>query len=78
MLYYDRIDVSVGYDIHKTSISKEWYFPLFVFLKGFKFQLDVCNGCHDVLMMSMSLSNIAILSINGVDCHCIIKGFSKK
>ena len=26
--------------------------------KEFKFQQDVCNRCHDVLMMSMSLSRI--------------------
>ena len=31
--------------------------------KGFKFQPDVCNRCHDVLMMSLDLSNIAILNI---------------
>ena len=36
--------------INKTSESKEydichyWYF----LDKGFKFQPDVCNGCHDV------------------------------
>ena len=29
--------------------------------KGFKFQANVCNGCHDLLMMSMNLSHIAIL-----------------
>ena len=31
--------------------------------KGFKFQQDVCNGCHDLLRMSMNLSNIDILNI---------------
>ena len=40
MLYYDKIDVSEGTDINKTSASKEcdvcryWYFVD----KGFKFQ----------------------------------------
>ena len=29
-----------------------------------KFQPDVCNGCHDVLIMSMNLSKIAILNID--------------
>ena len=34
-------------------------------IKGFKFQPDVCNGCHDELMMFMKLSNITILNIHG-------------
>ena len=42
--------------------------------KGFKFQPNICNVCHDVLMMSMKLSNIAILSINGSDYRCKING----
>ena len=46
MLYYDRIDVSQGTDVDKTSVSKEcvicfyWHY----LNKGFKFQPD---GCHD-------------------------------
>ena len=57
-LYYDRIDVSEGIDINKTSASKEcdicryWCF----LNKGFKFQTYVRNKCHDLLMMSMNLS----------------------
>ena len=61
MLYYDRIDVFEGTDDNKTSQSKECYIcHYWHFLdKDFKFQPNVCNGCHDLLMMSMSLSNIA-------------------
>ena len=44
-----------------------------VFLdKGFKFQLDHSNGCHNVLMMSMNLSDIAVLNIHRTDYCCII------
>ena len=43
---------------------------------GFKFQPDVCSTCHDLLMMSMNLSDIAILSIKGADYCCIISGIS--
>ena len=79
MLYFDRIDVSEGIDTNKASASKEcgichyWYF----LDKGFKFPLDVCNGCHDVLMMSMSLRDIAVLNINGADYRCVINRISK-
>ena len=41
------------------------------------FQANVYNGCSDVLMMSMSLSNIAILNIHDVDYCCIIIRISK-
>ena len=73
MLYYDRINVSEGIDINKTSRSKVWYLSLLVFLnKGFKFQTYVCNRCHDLLMLSMNLNNIAIFQIKNADYRCII------
>ena len=49
--YYDRIDVSEGNDVNKTSKSKQckiyhyWYF----LNKRFKFETVVYNGCHDLL-----------------------------
>ena len=79
MLYYDRIDVSEGIDVNKTSASKEcdichyWYFLNY----SFKFQPNVCNRCHDLLMMSINLRKIAILSIEGSDYRCIINLISK-
>ena len=63
MLHYDSIDVSEGIDVNKTSASKG---------------CDICHywyffyRCHDLLMMSMSLSDIAIVNINGSDYHYII------
>ena len=48
------------------------------FLKKSKFQPNLCNGCHDVLMMSVNLSDIAILNINVVDYRCITSGISKR
>ena len=66
MLYYDRIDVSEGIDVNKTSASKEcdvchyWYFLNY----SFKFQPNVCYRCHYLLIMSINFSDIAILNIN--------------
>ena len=48
-----------------------------IFDEGFQFQLDVCNLCRDVLMMSMNLSDIASLNIHDADNCCIISGISK-
>ena len=79
MQYFDRIDVSEGIDVNKTSVSKEcdichyWYF----LNKEFKFQPDVCNRYHDLLMVSIDLSDISILNIKGSNCRCIINGISK-
>ena len=79
MLYYDRIHVSEGTDVDKTSASEEcgichyWYFLNY----SFKFQSNIYNRCHDLLMMFMNLSTIAILNIRGSDYRCIISLFSK-
>ena len=79
MLCFDRIDVSKRIDVNKTSESKEsdichyWYF----LNKGLKFQPDVCNGSHDLLMISMSLSDNALLNIEGAENRCIIIGINK-
>ena len=35
------------------------------------------NRCHDLLMISMNLSNIAISDIKGSDYRCIISLISK-
>ena len=51
----------------------KWYFLNL----SFKFQPNVCNRCHNLLMMSINLSDIAILNINGSDYHCIISLISK-
>ena len=79
MLHYDRIDVSEGIYINKTSASKKcdichyWYFLNY----NFKFQPNVCNRCHDLLMMSVNLRDIAILNIKGSDYRCIISLINK-
>ena len=65
MLYYDRIGISEGIDVNKISASNKcdicyyWYFLKY----SFKFQSNVCNRCHALLMMSMNLSDIATLTL---------------
>ena len=76
---YDRVDISQGIDVNKTSASNEciichyWYF----LDKKLKFQWSACNGCHDVLMLSVNLNSIAILHIHYVDCFCISARITK-
>ena len=80
MLYFDRIDICEGIDVNKTSASKAcdichyWYF----LNKGFKFQPNVRNRCHDLLLMPMNPCDIAISNIKSANCGCIISGIGKK
>ena len=66
--------ISEGIDVNKTSASKKcdmfhyWYFLNY----SFKFQINVGNRYHDLLMMSMNLSDIVILNIKGFDYRCSI------
>ena len=63
-----KIDVSEGINVNKTSASKECELFHYWFLKdvGFKFEEWICNRCHDLLTMAYSLENIAILNAKGV------------
>ena len=44
----------------------------------FKFEVHVCNKCHDVLMTVSELKNITILNVKEVDFRCILWGISRK
>ena len=69
MLQYDRIDISEGIDINKTSASEEcdichyWYF----LNKGFKYESYLCNGSHDLMQKAMNFNSVAIVSVKGND-----------
>ena len=52
---YDRIELSKGIDVAKSSDVKEsmichyWFFN-----HRFQFQFSVCNGCHKLTMLSLN------------------------
>ena len=72
-------DISEGTDINRTSASKECDICHYCYFlnKRFKFQAYVLNRCHDLVVMYMNLSDIAILNIKGSDYRCIISRISK-
>ena len=78
-LQYERIYISEGIDTNKTSVLKEcilsyhWYFKDI----GYKFESNVWNKCHDVLMTAYELKNIAIMNVKRVDYRCILWAVSK-
>ena len=79
MLCFNRIDVSEGIEVNKTNASKECDICHYQYFLNysFKFQSNICNRCHELSMMSMNLSNIAILNIEGSDYCCISSLISK-
>ena len=79
MLQYQKIDVSEGTDVNKTSASKECELCHYWFFKdvGFKFEEHVCDRCLDLLTIAYSLKNIAILSAKGAIFRCLLMGISK-
>ena len=78
MLYYDRIDIREGNDLAKSKNSKECMICYYYFFNhGFEFQGSVCNGCHDLTMLSVNISNISIITVKNADYRCIIHSISK-
>ena len=67
MLEYDRIDISEGIDVNKTSALKECDICHYWYLKdiGFKYEPDLCNRCHDLMQKAMSFNNVAIVYVKG-------------
>ena len=67
MLDYDRIDISEGFDVNKTNVSNKcdvcnyWYFKDI----GFKYELYLCNGYHDLMQKAMSFNDVAVVYVNG-------------
>ena len=63
MLEYERIDISEGINVNKTSASKEcdichfWYFKDI----GFRYEPYLWNGCHDLMQKAISFNNVAIV-----------------
>ena len=71
MLEYNRINVSEGINVNKTDGLREciichyWYF----LDTDFKFQTEVCYGCHDFMQKAMSFNDNAIVPVKGNDCR---------
>ena len=48
-----------------------------MYYKAVAIQSSVCNGCDDVLMVTVDINSIAILNIHGVDYCYIVNKISK-
>ena len=79
MLQYEKISISEGIDVDKTSASKECMFYHYWYFEdvGFKLEPYVCNKCHDLFITGYELKSISILNVKGVDFRCILWGIRK-
>ena len=53
------------------KVKDAWFATIVFFNHGFKLQDSVCNGCHELTMVSFNISDIAIITFKNVDCCCI-------
>ena len=71
MLQYNRIDISEGIDVNKTSLLKEcdicryWYFKDI----GFKHKPYLCKSWEDLIQKAIRYNNVAIVYVNGSPCR---------
>ena len=78
MLCYNRKDISEGIDPVKSNYSKEcMVFHYWSFNRVFQFQDSVCNSCHNLMILCLNVSNIAIITVKVVDYHYITRDMSK-
>ena len=72
-LAFPKILMLIRHESKECNICHYQYF----LDKGFMSQTDISNECHDLTIMTMNLSDIAVLNINGADYCCIISRISK-
>ena len=73
MLYHDKIDTSERIDPTKSNKSKEWMICHYCFFNHrFKFKDPVYNDCHDLTILFLNISDIAIITVKNADYCCIV------
>ena len=75
MLYYDKILKSEGIDEPRTGldISKECDICHFYFFRNrnFLYQPYVCNECHDISLRAITLADIKIITVKGLQYRVV-------
>ena len=79
MISYERNDYGEGIDFSQSDKSGKCMICNYCYFSdGFKYQPDICNGCHGFSMTVQSLSDFFILSVKNVDYRVYIVGVNKK
>ena len=63
MLKYDKVDITEGIDLDKTSKSRECMFCYYWYYlnKNFSYAPFTCDGCYNIVQRSTDFTNIAIV-----------------
>ena len=63
MLEYDRIGLSEGIDVNKTSNSRKYSFCNYYYYLdiNFNYQKYLCDGCHNISMKANSMQKLAMV-----------------
>ena len=78
MISDEKIDCSEFIDLGRREESEKYMIcNCYYFKDGFKYQPYVCNGCHDISMTVMNLSDFFLLNIKGVDYRVYVSGVDK-
>ena len=72
MLYYNKFYISEGVDLAKSNKSKECMICYYWYINhGFKFEDYVYNGCYDLTILYLNISDITINNVKNADYRCI-------
>ena len=80
MISFERIDKSEGIDFDKNDRPVKCMIWVYYYFKniGFKYQLYVCNSCHDFSISVQNLSDFFIVTLKNVDYRVYISKVDKK
>ena len=75
MLKCDKIDITEGIDLDKTSKSKEcMFFDYWYYLnKSFSYGPFTCDGCYNIVQKSIDFKDIAIIYLKKLHTEFILK-----
>ena len=77
-MYCNKIDISEGIDLARSSGDKEsmtchyWFFN-----QEFKYKDFICNGCRGLVMQCVNIIDIVIIALKSAGYGCIVHGISK-
>ena len=58
-----------------VTVKNVWFVTISFLIIG-KFQNSVCNGSHDLRMLTLSINDIGIITVKRVDCRYLIHDIS--
>ena len=80
MVEYNRIDISEGINTNVKNASKEcdichdWY----LLDKNFKYEVYLCNGCHDLMQYAINFNPIQDKGQKGLPYQFFSCNFCKR